>query len=103
MIRSSRLAEPQSAIVLDTADPRMGHFTAGTLIEVMAAASESTARAFWDRVFCRMLTIRAISVNVTANALTISASATNTCRLISRRESLRNVEKFYFRLFRDFS
>src|SRR6266481_7916848 len=85
---SSRVAEPQSAVALDRADPRTGDSIAGTLIEVMAAASESTTRAFWDLVFCRMLTISAISVNVTADALTISASATNTCRFIWLKETL---------------
>ena len=78
MIRSSRLAELQSTVALDNADPRAGDSIAGTLIEVIAAASESTTSAFWDLVFCRMLSTSAINVNVTANALTISATATNT-------------------------
>src|SRR6266700_1195171 len=104
-MRSSRVAEPQSAVALDRADPRMGDSIAGTLIEVIAAASESTTRAFWDLVFCRMLMISAISVNVTANALTISASATNTCRFICLRENLSGTHEswkfsnFYFLLF----
>src|SRR5258708_39564421 len=84
-MRSSRVAEPQSVVTLDSADPRTGDSIAGTLFDVMAAASESTTRAFWDLVFCRMLMISAISVNVTANALTISASATNTCRFMAKR------------------
>src|SRR5438067_6407883 len=88
MIRSSRLAEPQFAVALEIADPRAWDSIAGTLIEAIAAASESTTRAFWDLVFCRILTISAISVNVTANALTISASATNTCRFISLEANL---------------
>ena len=78
MILSSRLAELQSAVTLASADPRAADCIAGTLIEVIAAASESTTSAFWDLVFCRMLTTSAIKVNVTANALTISATATNT-------------------------
>ena len=77
MIRSSRLAELHSAVTLDSADPRAGDSIAGTLIEVIAAASESTTSAFWDFVFCRMLMISTTSVKTTANALTISASATN--------------------------
>ena len=83
MIRSSRLAELQSAVALDSAEPRTGDSIAGTLIEVIAAASESTTKAFWDRVFCRMLMISTTSVNSTAKALTIWASATITCRFIS--------------------
>jgi hypothetical protein len=51
-------------------------------MEAMAAARESTTRALWDFVFCRMLTISAIRVNVTAKALTISATATKTGRFI---------------------
>ena len=82
MIRSSRLAEPQFVVALDMADPRTWDSIAGTLIEAMAAARESTTRAFWDVVFCRILTISAISVNVTAKALTISATATNTCKFM---------------------
>jgi hypothetical protein len=46
MIRSSRLAEAQFAVALDMADPRAWDSIAGTLIEAMAAASESTTRAF---------------------------------------------------------
>src|SRR2546421_12313831 len=86
MIRSSRLAELQSAVTLDSADPRAGDSIAGTLIEVIAAASESTTSAFWDFVFCRILMISTIRVETTANALTISASATNSCRFISLEE-----------------
>lgn len=82
MIRSSRLAEPQFIVALDMADPRVWDSIAGTLIEAMAAARESTTRAFWDLVFCRILMITAISVNVTAKALTISATATNICRFM---------------------
>src|SRR5206468_7811029 len=82
MIRSSRLAEPQFVVALDMADPRAWDSIAGTLIEAMAAARESTTSAFWDLVFCRRLMISAISVHVTAKALTSSAAATNTCRLI---------------------
>ena len=82
MIRSSRLAEPQFAVALEIADPRAWDSIAGTLIEAIAAASESTTRAFWDLVFCRILMISAISVNVTAEALTISATATNTYRFM---------------------
>jgi hypothetical protein len=65
------------------ADPRTWDSIAGTLIEAMAAASESTTRAFWDLVFCRMLTISTTTVNSTAKALTISAVATNTCKFMS--------------------
>src|SRR5260370_32459424 len=100
-MRSSRVAEPQSVVTLDSADPRTGDSIAGTLIDVMAAASESTTRAFWDLVFCRMLMISAISVNVTANALTISASATNACRFIWLKENLSGTQenrKCYFLL-----
>src|SRR5258708_38433021 len=88
MIRSSRLAEPQSAVAFDSADPRAGDSIAGTLIEVMAAASESTTSAFCDLVFCRMLMISTTSVKTTANALTISASATNTGRFICPKKNL---------------
>src|SRR5258705_12924664 len=77
MIRSSRLAEPQSAVALDSAEPRIGDSIAGTLIEGIAAASESTARAFCDFVFCRIVIMTAISVNVTADALTICARSTH--------------------------
>src|SRR5882724_8371579 len=77
MIRSSRLAEPQSADALDSAEPRICDFIAGTLIEVIAAARESTATAFCDLVFCRIVIITAISVNVTADALTICARSTH--------------------------
>ena len=77
MIRSSRLAEPQSAVALDNAEPRICDFIAGTLIEVIAAARESTATAFCDLVFCRIVIITASSVNVTADALTIYASHPN--------------------------
>ncbi len=82
MIRSSRLAEPQLVVALDMADPRAWDSIAGTLIEAIAAARESTTRAFWDLVLCRIVMISAISVNVTAKALTISAAATNTCRFM---------------------
>ena len=82
MIRSSRLAEPQFVVALDMADPIACDSIAGTLIEAMAAAKESTTRAFWDLVFCRILTISAISENVTAKALTIAATATKTCRFM---------------------
>ena len=80
MIRSSRLAEPQFIVALAMAAPRAWDSIAGTLMEAMAAARESTTRAFCDRVFCRILTISAMSVNVTAKALTISATATSACR-----------------------
>src|SRR5438132_14217247 len=93
MIRSSRLAELQSAVALDSADPRAGDSIAGTLIAVIAAAKESTTRAFWDFVFCRMLMISTTSVKTTANALTISASGTNTCKFMVERESLRKPRK----------
>ena len=102
MIRSSRLAEPQSAVAFDMADPRAWDSIAGTLIEAVAAARESTTRAFWDLVFCRMLTISTTIVNSTAKALTISASATNSCRLIRLKENLsetqesRKFSSFYF-------
>jgi hypothetical protein len=79
MIRASRLAEPQFVVALDIADPRACDSIAGTLIEAMAATKESTTRAFCDLVFCRILRISAISVNVTVKALTISA-ATHICR-----------------------
>src|SRR4029077_5975574 len=82
MIRSSRVAELQSTVALESADPRAGDSIAGTLIEVMAAARESTTRAFWDFVFWRMLMISTTRVKTTANALTISASATNSCNFI---------------------
>ena len=71
MIRSSRLAELQSTVALDSAEPRMCDSIAGTLIDVIATARESTATAFCDLVFCRMVSITASKVNVTANALTI--------------------------------
>src|ERR1700757_2557183 len=86
IIRSSRLAEFQSAVALASAAPRAGDSIAGTLIEVMAAANESTTRAFCDFVLCRILTISAMSVSATANALTISATATKVCKLIRRKE-----------------
>ena len=82
MIRSSRLVEPQLAVALDMADPRAWDSIAGTLIQATAAARESTTRAFCDLEFCRILIISAISVDVTAKALTISATATNTCRFM---------------------
>jgi len=44
---------------------------AGTLIEVIAAARESTDIAFCDLVFCRMVAMTASNVSITANALTI--------------------------------
>src|SRR5215472_8565868 len=81
-MRSSRLAEAQSTVALESADPRNGDSIAGTLIEVIAAASESTTSAFCDLVFCRSDTITAISVSTTANALTICATATNVCKSI---------------------
>ena len=71
MIRSSRLAEPQSAVAFDNAEPSTCDFIAGTLIEVIAAARESTTSAFCDLVFCRMVAMTASNVSVTANALTI--------------------------------
>src|ERR1700737_3381228 len=89
MIRSSRLAELQSLVAFDRADPRAGDSIAGTLMEVMAAASESTTSAFCDLVFCRMLMISTISVKTTANALTISATATNTWSSMTAGISLR--------------
>src|SRR5438105_2231552 len=89
MIRSSRVAELQSAVTLLNADPRAADSIAGTLIEVIAAARESTTRAFCDLVFCRMLMISTISVKTTANALTISATATNTLRSMIAGISLR--------------
>jgi hypothetical protein len=76
MIRSSRLGEPQFVVDLEMADPRVCDSIAGTLIEAIAAARESTTRAFCDLVFCRILMISAISENVSAKALTISATAT---------------------------
>src|SRR5262249_38870748 len=82
IIRSSRLAELQSAVAFASAVPRAGDSIAGTLIAVIAAASDSTASAFCDLVFCRSDTITAISVRVTANALTICATATNACKSI---------------------
>src|SRR4029077_11056389 len=83
MIRSSRLADLPSAAALDSAEPRTGDSIAGTLIEVIAAASESTTKAFWDRGFCRMLMFITPSVKNTDKALTIWASATITCRFMS--------------------
>jgi hypothetical protein len=83
MIRSSRLAEPQSAVALDNAEPRICDFIAGTLIEVIAAARESTATAFCDLVFCRIVIITASSVNVTADALTICARSTHIWSVMS--------------------
>src|SRR5262249_17197883 len=65
-----------------SAAPRAGDCIAGTLIAVIAAASDSTASAFCDLVFCRSDTITAISVSVTTNALTICATATNVCKSI---------------------
>src|SRR5215813_5799205 len=79
IIRSSRLAEFQSAVALASADPRAGDSIAGTLIAVIAAASDSTARAFCDLVFCRSDTTTAISVSVTA---------TNACRSIRLGDTL---------------
>ena len=65
MMRSSRVADAQSLTALDSADPRAGDCVAGTLIAAIAAASESTAIAFCDFVFWRMVTIRPSSVSVT--------------------------------------
>jgi len=97
MIRSSRLAEPQFVVALDMADPRTWDTIAGTLIEAMAAARESTTRAFRDLVFCRKLTISAISVNVTAKGLTISAPATNTCSFMHQLHMTSNENKLSHR------
>src|SRR6266403_98523 len=83
MIRSSRLAEPQSAVALDSAEPMICDLIAGTLIEVIAAARESTASAFCDLVFCRIVIITASSVNVTADALTICARSTHIWSVMS--------------------
>jgi hypothetical protein len=64
------------------ANPRAGFSIAGTLIEVIAAASESTASAFWDLVFCRIVTVNPTNVNSTASALTTCAIETNSCKFI---------------------
>jgi hypothetical protein len=87
IIRSSRVAELQSAMALASAAPRAGDSIPGRLIAVMAAASDSTARAFCDRVFCRSDTITAINVKVTANPLMISATDTIVCKLIRAARS----------------
>ena len=87
-MRSSRVAEAQSAVALESADPRNGESIAGTFMEVIAAASESTTSAFCDFVFCRSDTITAINVSTTASALTICETATNVCKSIRRANTL---------------
>ena len=73
----------QSAVALDSAEPSVCDFIAGTFIEVIAAARESTASAFCDLVFCRIVIITASSVNVTADALMICARSTHIWSVIS--------------------
>jgi hypothetical protein len=53
------------------------------------AGSWSCARQSHGRLFCRSDTITAISVNVTANPLMISAKETTVCKLIRLARSAR--------------